>query len=209
MAGVKGKRACVSGNGRGALGSALRAALLDAGAVLVDDTPNSEAVDFALCTTGRMLIRDAGNVGEAELDGLYESNYRLPRLFTERHIAAMRAAGKRGMILHLGSNAARYGNAGAEDYSAFKAALVKYLELRGRSVRDSGIRLCVLNLGAVDTDFWRKVGAAADPELARQIMPHADKALSVADVVETVLSVIRLPERVALKDALIVSTDYQ
>lgn len=209
MVGLKGKRACLSGNGRGALGTALRTALLEAGATLVDDLARPEAVDFALCTTGRMLIRDAGKVGEADLDGLYESNYRLPRLFTERHIAAMRAAGKRGTILHLGSNASRYGNAGAEDYSAFKTALVKYLELRGRSVRDSGVRLCVLNIGAVDTDFWRKVGGAADPELARQIMPSADKALSVADVVETVLAVLRLPERVALKDALIVSTDYQ
>lgn len=209
MVGLKGKRACLSGNGRGALGSALRTALLEAGVKIVEDSAKPEAVDFALCTTGRMLIRDAGKINEAELDGLYESNYRLPRLFTERHIAAMRTGGRRGLILHLGSNASRYGNAGAEDYSAFKAALVKYLELRGRSVRDSGVRLCVLNLGAVDTGFWGKVGGTADPELARQIMPDADKALRIAEVVETALAVLSLPERVALKDALIVSTDYQ
>lgn len=209
MAGLNGKKVCISGNGRGTLGGALLTAMTEAGAQLVDDLESPQPADFAICTTGRMLIRDGGQVSPKELDGLYESNYRIPRLFTERHIAALKAAGKPGMILHLGSNASRYGNAGAEDYSAFKAALVKYLELRARSVRDLGIRLCVLNLGAVDTAFWEKVGASADETLARQIMPKPEKALSIAEVVQTVVSVLQLPSRVAIKDALIVSTDYQ
>lgn len=209
MVGLKGRRVCLSGNGRGSLGLALRETLLAAGAILIDDTDSPETTDFAVCTAGKMLIRDAGLVSAEELDGLYDANYRQPRLFTERHVRAMQAKKKRGLILHLGSNAARYGNAGAEDYSAFKSALAKYLELRARHLRDCGIRLSILNFGAVDTGFWKKVGTSADPELARQIMPNPNKALTAREVVDVVLSVLQLPERVALKDALIHSVDYQ
>lgn len=209
MARLKGKRVCISSNGRGSIGGALREALLKSGASLVEDSENPPAVDFAICTVGKMLVRDAGLVSQEELDGLYSSNYRYPRLFTERHIKAMKAAGKNGLILHIGSNAARYGNAGAEDYAAFKVALVKYMELRARTVREFGVRLSVLNLGAVDTEFWEKVAATADRDLARQILPKPEKALSLKETAELVLAVLQMPERVAVKDALIVSVDYQ
>lgn len=209
MAGLTGKSVCLSNNGRGGIGSALREELLRAGAVLVDDTPTPPAVDFAICTVGKMLISDAGSIDEYNLDGLYTANYRYPRLFTEWHISAMRKAKKGGLILHIGSNAARYGNAGADDYAAFKAALGKYLELRGRSVRQDGIRLSLLNLGAVDTVFWQKVAQSADQSLAKSIVPDPSKALTSAEVAAVVLAVLQMPERVVVKDALIVSVDYQ
>lgn len=206
---IKGKSVCLSNNGRGGIGSVLCQELLRAGAVLVDDVLSPPAVDFAICTVGKMLIRDAGAISEHEIDDLYDANYRYPRLFTERHIRAMRAAQKGGLILHLGSNSARYGNAGADDYAAFKAALAKYLELRGRSVRQYGIRLSVLNLGAVDTVFWQKVAQSADRELTKQIMPDPEKALTAQEVAVLVLAVLQMPERVVIKDALVVSVDYQ
>lgn len=191
------------------MGSALRQELLRAKAILVADTPVPFAVDFAICTVGKMLIRDAGAISESEVDDLYAANYKIPRLFTERHIRAMRTAEKGGLILHIGSNAARYGNAGADDYAAFKAALAKYVELRGRSVRQYGIRLSVLNLGGVDTSFWQKVAQTADPELAKQIMPDPAKALTAQEAAAVVLAVLQMPERVTVKDALVVSVEYQ
>ncbi len=209
MARLSGKTACLSNNGRGGIGSALRQALLKEGASLVEDLATPSAVDFAICTVGKMLIRDAGAVQVPELDDLYVANYKYPRLFTERHISAMKGAKRGGLILHIGSNAARYGNIGADDYAAFKAALAKYMELRGRSVRAYGIRMCVLNLGAVDTEFWRKVAQTADVELAKQIIPNPEKALSVQEVADVVLAVLQMPERVVLNDALVVSVEYQ
>lgn len=209
MVRIAGKSVCLSNNGRGGIGSALRQELLYAGAILVNDTPRPFAVDFAICTVGKMLIREAGSISESDIDGLYTANYRYPRLFTERHIWAMRIAEKRGLILHIGSNAARYGNTGADDYAAFKAALAKYLELRGRSVRQYGIRLSVLNLGGVNTGFWQKVAKTADLELAKGIMPDPEKALTAQEVAAVVLAVLQMPERVVIKDALVVSMDYQ
>jgi len=209
MAGLKGKSACLANNGRGEIGGALCRALHEAGVRPVEDRMDPEAVDFAICTVGKMVIRDAGLLGPAEIDELYEANYKIPRLFTERHINAMKAAGKEGLILHIGSNAARYGNPGAEDYAAFKAALGKYLELRSRHVREFGIRLSLLNLGAVDTEFWQKVERTADMTLAKQIIPQREKSLTLQDVVKVVLDILQMPERVVIKDALIVSADYQ
>ena len=209
MVGLTGKTACISRNGRGGIGSALRQSLIEAGVNVIDDTEQPPAVDFAICTTGKMVIREAGQVDDKELDELYVANYKYPRLFTERHVGAMRQAGKSGLILHLGSNSARYGAAGVEDYSAFKAALCKYVELRGRSVREDGIRLSVLNLGAVDTIFWDKVKTSADSRLTQSIIPKSEKALSAKEVATSVLAILAMPERMTIKDALMVSVDYQ
>lgn len=209
MVGIKGKLVCLSNNGRGGIGSVLRQELLEAGAILLDDASAPLTVDFAICTVGKMLIRDAGAISESEIDDLFIANYKYSRLFTERHIRAMRAVKKGGLILHIGSNAARYGNSGADDYAAFKTALAKYLELRGRSVRQYGIRLSLLNLGAVNTGFWQKVAQSADMELAKQIMPDPEKALTAQEVAAVVLAILQMPERVVIKDALVVSTDYQ
>lgn len=209
MAGLAGKTACLSWNGRGGIGSALREALLQAGVAVIEDHDSPPAVDFAICTAGKMIIQDAGNVEAGVIDDLYEANYKFPRLFTERHIKAMKTSGKSGLILHLGSNSARYGAVGVEDYSALKAALMKYVELRGRSVRELGIRLSILNLGAVDTIFWEKVRATADPALTTSIVPQSEKALTAQEVADLVVAILQMPERVTIKDALVVSVDYQ
>lgn len=209
MAGLVGKSFCLSNNGRGAIGSALSEELLQAGALLVNDTVAPAAADFAICTVGKMLIRDAGSISEEEIKDLFHANYLYPRLFTERHIRAMQATKKKGLILHIGSNSARYGAAGVEDYSAFKAALNKYIELRGRTVRQDGIRLSILNLGGVDTGFWKKVLKTADLELAQNIVPNPAKALTAKEVAQVVVAILQMPERVTIKDALIVSVDYQ
>jgi len=209
MVGLSGKTACLSRNGRGGIGSTLRKALIRSGVTIVDDAETPEAVDFAICTAGKMVVRDPGTIEVDEVAQLYDANYLFPRTFTERHIRAMRAAKKGGTILHVGSNAARYGNLGAADYAAMKAGLAKYLELRGQSVRNDGIRLCLINLGAVASEFWDKVCQTADPTLLKTIMPTPEKALTVEEVSEMLLAVLQMPNRLVMKDALVLSTDYQ
>lgn len=211
MAELAGRRVCLSGNGRGAIAAGLRKRLTSLGVVWVDDVPDGPQppADIALCTSGRLLIRDAAHVAPEDVDRLYDANYRYPRLFLERHVAAMRASGVAGHIVLLGSNAALYGNVGAEDYAACKAALRKYVEIRGRSLREAGIRLTLLNFGAVATAFWDKATADADPALLGAICPDRDRALTVDEAVETVLAILQVPPRVVVKEALVVSVAYQ
>jgi NADP-dependent 3-hydroxy acid dehydrogenase YdfG len=46
-------------------------------------------------------------------------------------------------------------------------------------------------------------------ELAKGIMPDPEKALTVQEVAAVVLAVLQMPERVVIKDAVVVSVDYQ
>lgn len=209
MVGLEGKTACLSRNGRGGIGSKIRESLIRAGVTIVDDCDTPDAVDFAICTAGKMFVRDPGTLGEDDVYQLYDANYLFPRKFTERHIQALRAAKKPGIILHVGSNASRYGNLGAADYAAMKAGLAKYLELRGQSVRSDEIRLSLINLGAVASEFWDKVCQTADPALLKTIMPAPEKALTLEEVSEMILAVLQMPSRLVMKDALVLSTDYQ
>lgn len=211
-------RVCMSGDGQGHMARAIMKALVDTGDPyqfvqdaqnLEDTAANVESVDVAVCTTGRMLIRDPALVTPEELAYLYRGNYLLPRCFTERHIKAMKRDGRKGLILHLGSNAAWYGNIGAEDYAAFKSALRKYLELRGRAVRDAGIRISCLGFGGIDTGFWVKATAGADPAIAASIVPGTREPLSAEDAAALVVATIKLPARLVLRDALAVAVDYQ
>ena len=98
----------------------------------------------------------------------------------------------------------------AEDYAAFKCALAKYLEVRGATVKEYGIRLCCLNLGGVATDnFWATAAGDMPEPIVNTLKPDFIKALLPADVVATVRAIIKLPPNVAVKDALVVATAYQ
>lgn len=209
MVGLKGKTACLSRNGRGGIGTMVRESLTRAGVTILEDCESPDAVDFAICTAGKMFVRDPGTLSEDDIYQLYDANYLFPRKFTERHIQAMRVGKKSGIILHVGSNASRYGNLGAADYAAMKAGLAKYLELRGQSVRGDGIRLSLINLGAVASEFWEKVCKTADPVLLKTIMPAPEKALTLEEVSEMILAVLQMPSRLVMKDALVLSADYQ
>lgn len=207
-------RVCLSGNGQGEIAAAIKEQLTVLGAQFVDDNPidsmmQEQVAHVAICTTGKMLIGDPSSMPKNVIDRLYESNYRLPRLFTERHIYAMRRDKVEGLVIHLGSNASYYGNVGAEDYAAFKSALRKYLELRGREVRDDGIRISHLAFGGVSTKFWDKATAGVSDKWTKSIVPGARQPLTAEEAAAVVVATIMLPANVTMRDALIVSRDYQ
>lgn len=201
---------CFSGNVRGAIAAAIRDRLVQTGAyqIIADTIPQHPAADIAICTYGKMIIKDAEAL-TWEPVALTEANYLQPRRFVEKHAIAMHRDQIAGLIVVLGSNAGRYGNVGAEDYAAQKAALAKYLELRARRLRTHGIRVCHLALGAVATAFWDKACQDAHPSLTRGIKPDLDKALTVDEVAATVQMILELPPRVTIGDALVTSVDYQ
>ena len=216
MAGVTlagGLKVVLSGNGQGAIASALRTVYALAGASFVDDAADATSLvaaftsDVALCTTGRLRLKDIRHVYPLEIDDTYRSNYLHPRCFCERHLRTMEIAGT-GTVVVLGSNAALGGQADAEDYAAMKAALRLYCHLRGRTSRARGVRLIHVTLGAVASPFWEKAthGRPANwPDLA----PDPRKALTPREVAEAIAAVVALPAHVTVKDLHLVSTDYQ
>ena len=214
-------RVCLSGNGQGELAAAIRLAMALASSRygFIDDGPlrqttaNPESADVAICTTGRMRINDPNELTWPDAQDQIESNFTLPFAFTERHIAAMIRDGRHGLILHLGSNAAWYGNVGAELYAAGKTALRKYLELRARAAKAHGIRISLLGFGGVSTTgFWEKAvdgATAVGRDLAKSIVAGDRAPLTPQEVALVVLHTIELPANVCVKDALITSVHYQ
>lgn len=195
------KRIYVSGTGKGSVAKALLAQLVLDGHTLVP-RGSETYVEVGICLSGKILVSDASLVIEEELDELLEANYKAPRDFIEDCIERMPFGGH---IIVFGSVAAKYGNVNAEDYAAMKAALAKYCELRARSVREHGIKISLLNFGAIDSAFWDGV----DEKMGQGIIPDRKKALTVDEVVETVIRIMDLPKNVALKDATIASMQYQ
>lgn len=202
-----------SGDGQGNVAHATMDALKARGDSVVSqhdaDYDLTTPLDVAICTTGGMRIGPAEGVTRDTLDYLHEGNYALPRSFIEGSAQAFIDRGRPGLIIVLGSNAGTYGNPGAEDYAAYKAALKKYCEVRRRTLRDHGIRLAYIGFGGIDTAFWVKATAAADPELCKTIVPGSRVPLSTNDAVSYILALIDLPDNVAVTDALVLSTLYQ
>ncbi len=208
-----------SGGGQGEIAGAIMQAmsdhpskflLIDVARDLMSQAPIDEAPDVEICTTGRMRIRASETVGLNEVHSSLESNYVLPRCFTERIIATFRRDGQPGLIIHLGSNAPWYGNVGAEEYAAGKTALRKYLELRAKSAKAYGIRISLLGFAGVGTEnFWRKATEGAPPELSAPIVAGTRTPLTAAEVAQAVLATVLLPANVCIRDALITSVDYQ
>lgn len=213
---LDGLKVCLSGNGQGDVAAAIEHRLHFRNVKFVKDDAllsmmsNAESANVAICTTGSMKIRsDPRMLMSDELRYLYEGNYLLPRAFLERHAAAMIRDAVRGLIIFLGSNAAWYGNPGAEDYAAFKAALRKYVELRRRTLKEHGIRLACIGFGGIDTSFWSKATAGASAEVAKSIVPGARRPLTADDAAFVVQALIELPDNVAVSDSLVLSTEYQ
>lgn len=204
-------RVCFSGNGQGALAATIRERLELYGSWSVEfvDDDAHDIADVAICTTGGMLIREAGKITATEYQRLHEGNYKLPREFTERHIRLMRKHSVRGLIINIGSNASWYGNVHAEDYAAFKTALRRYLELRARDVKQYGIRLSHLAFGGIEGPFWAKATDGVPDELTKGIVSNGRQMLTLQDAASVVLATMMLPPNVVARDCLFVSTDYQ
>lgn len=200
----------ISGQGRSGIGRELRAAGQSYGYRVVSESEwdHEEPIAIAVCLYGSMVVDYTERVKPEELEQMVYTNYVNARGFSEMMIDHWLSNKRRGYLIIVGSIAARYGNPGAVDYAAMKAAINKYAELRGREVRNNKIRITVVNFGGVNSSFWRE--AERWPEDVRKnVMPDPSKALEAIDAAEYLLSLFSLPERVVVKDCIVVSQEYQ
>ena len=195
----------------GSIGRAIQTRLTSQGCVAIpfDEWCESNgSPDIAICTSGKMIIRHPSKVDSKILNRMWLMNYAIPRQFTE---LVLTAGAK--LIIHIGSNSARYGKSGAEDYAALKAALWKYCEIRGSlAAKENGARIMHIGLGGVCNSFWDHVRKDdCDLEIAEtnKMIPEAGKGLTNEEVAELIVSLCRLPENVAVKDMLVTGRAYQ
>jgi short-subunit dehydrogenase len=110
-------------------------------------------------------------------------------LFTKAALPVMLRQG-RGHIVNIASGAGRMGMAGSAAYSASKFAVIGFTEAVGLEVRNSGVKVSVVEPGSVQTSF--SAGAAA-----------RDWALRPDDVAGVVRSVLASGPNVWIREAFV------
>ena len=103
-----------------------------------------------------------------------------------------------GDVVNVSSTAGERGAASLSAYSASKAALNRFTESLAAEVRKHNVRVTSLVPSTVNTTLSVAVGLKIGPE---------DRMLQPEDVAELALSVLRLPPRVFVRDAAILTTN--
>lgn len=126
-------------------------------------------------------------------------------LWMTRPIAAKMAARGDGHIVNLGSVAGRWTYPGGGVYCATKAAVGALSEGLRMDLHGTGVRVTNIEPGLVETEF-SMVRFAGDEDRAKAVY-EGTRALSAADVAETVLWCLARPVHVNVQELVLFPTD--
>ena len=166
---------------------------------VAEEATAAAAVRKALEWGGRLnaVINNAGvgwsgatqEMTPAEWRQVMETNLTGVFLFTRAALPPMLAQ-RRGHIVNIASGAGRLGMAGGAAYSASKFGLIGFTEAVGLEVRNSGIKVSVVEPGSVQTAF--------SPSAARR-----EWALRPEDVAQIVHAVLATDPNVWVREAFV------
>lgn len=169
------------------------------------DGPESLAAQ-ALEVTGRVdaLIANAGvgwrgpfaEMPTLTIDQLVELNLTAPMRLVRLLLPGMLERGA-GRIVLVGSIAGSVGVGGEAVYAATKAALVMFAECLRYELRHTGIHVCLVHPGAVDTPFFARRGTPYDRGWPHPISPDR-VATAILAALRTRRSQIFVPSWLAL-----------
>lgn len=97
-------------------------------------------------------------------------------------------AANEGLIINIGSMAAKRANGNAPLYCAAKAAVNMLSEGMRIQLAQQGIRVTTINPGGIDTPFWGN----------RQV--NRERLMKAEDVAEVILFAAQLPRRIAVHE---------
>jgi len=148
------------------------------------------SIDTLINNAGIGILKPLQELTTAEWDATMATNLRSLFLVTRAVLPGMRQR-KRGSIVNVSSLAGRNGLAGGTAYSASKHAVLGFSRSLMLEVRQDNVRVIAVCPGSVDT-----------PLLHQQSMlkPDFAKILRPEDVAQTVLDLLRLPERALVSE---------
>ncbi|NQW30978.1 MAG: SDR family NAD(P)-dependent oxidoreductase [Ignavibacteria bacterium] len=123
---------------------------------------------------------------------------------TKAVLPGMVAAGK-GHVITIASIAGRQAYPGGNVYSASKAAAKMFSDSLQIDVLGTGVRICNVDPGLVETEF-SEVRFRGDTERAAKVYQNYSP-LQAADVADAVVWVVTRPAHVSIHDILIMPTD--
>lgn len=132
------------------------------------------------------------NAGSGRFGNLEEFSYQqisdmvainlIQHLFVARALVPLLKKGARGDLIVMGSEAALTGGRKGAVYSACKAALRGFAQSMRAECSASGVRVCLINPGMVDTGFYERLNFKPGES--------ADNALRAEDIAEAVMLVL-------------------
>lgn len=111
---------------------------------------------------------------------------------------------KSGTIINIGSVAGRWAYPGGATYCASKAAVVSITEALRQEISGSGVRVCNIEPGLVETEF--SIVRFNDKQKADQVYAGM-KPLTAFDIAETVCWVFDRPAHINIQELVIFPTD--
>lgn len=105
-----------------------------------------------------------------------------------------------GDIVNIASTAGEKGNATVSAYSASKAAMLAFTESLMPEVRRNNVRVTALVPSTVNTELAASVGLKIGEE---------DRMMQPEDLAELVVAMLRLPQRVFVRNAAMLTTNPQ
>jgi NADP-dependent 3-hydroxy acid dehydrogenase YdfG len=194
-----------------AAGGAATAVELD----VTDEASCRVAVDSALREYGRLdiVINNAGvmllgpilDADTSDWRRMIETNVLGLMYVTHAALPTMVAQGS-GDIVNISSTAGRVARSGSGGYNASKFAVGAFTEALRQEVTERGVRVSVVEPGAVDTELRDHITDQAAKQSALDFASSI-RALQSDDIARAVLYVVTQPARVAINEVLVRSTD--
>jgi NAD(P)-dependent dehydrogenase (short-subunit alcohol dehydrogenase family) len=97
--------------------------------------------------------------GEAMYERVFAVNVKGMFFVMQAVLARLVAAGRRGSVINLASQAGRRGEALVAHYCASKAAVISYTQSAALAMAPHGIRVNAIAPGVIDTPMWQGVDA--------------------------------------------------
>jgi NADP-dependent 3-hydroxy acid dehydrogenase YdfG len=187
--------------------------------VLALDVRDAEAVDRAFgglpddLRTPEVLVNNAGlsrglsPLHEGELldwEEMIDTNVK-GLLYVDRAVVPRMVEAGRGTVVHIGSIAGRDVYPGGNVYCATKHAVRALTESLRLDVNGSGVRICTIDPGLVETEF-SIVRFRGDEDRAKAVY-RGMTPLTADDVADAVLYAASRPDHVDVAEILLLPTD--
>ena len=188
----------------------LEADLLDEHAaqrIVADTEKHFGRLDILVNNAGVMYLEPIAEADLGRWRRMLELNVLSLIASTQAALAGMRAR-KDGHIVNIASTAGRVANPNAAAYSATKFGVVAFSEALRREIYADGVRVSVIEPGAVATELREHIGHA---QVQKAINAWAEgmRQLQAEDVAETILFCVTRPPHVSINEVLMRPTDQE
>ncbi|GAA0709003.1 SDR family NAD(P)-dependent oxidoreductase [Dokdonella soli] len=164
-------------------------------------------LDILVNNAGVMYLEPVADADLGRWRRMLELNVLSLIASTQAALRGMRARGS-GDIVNIASTAGRVANPNGAGYSATKFGVVAFSEALRREVHRDGVRVSVVEPGAVATELRDHIGNPAVKE-AIETWAESLRQLQPADIAEAILFCVTRPSHVSINEVLMRPTDQE